>query len=140
MIPSPVLLSKDESYRLFDVFNSLMGVNQHYLDPRAFSDSIILLYQSDATRMSQMQTMWYTQYLLVMAMGMLIGSPSRGDDDKPPGNAYFAEAMRRLPPLHQLGSQGVICVEILCLITLYLQWCDRKHDAYLYVSYYSSSR
>ncbi|KAH8729903.1 hypothetical protein BGZ61DRAFT_346209, partial [Ilyonectria robusta] len=131
-VSAPPLLSKQESYRLFDVFISLMGINQHFIDPRNFSDSMILLYQSDATRERQKQTIWFTEYLLVMSMGMLIGSPSNGSGN-PPGNAYFAEALRRLPPLHQLGSQGIIAVEILCLASLYLQWCDRKHDAYVYI-------
>lgn len=129
---APELLSKSESYRLFDLFVSLMGTTQHFIDPRTFGDQIDLLYHNEFTRSAQMRTTWFTEYLLVMAMGMLIGSPSEGSDN-PPGSAYFAEAMRRLPPLHQLGSHGIIAVEILCLTGLYLQWCDRKHDAYLYV-------
>lgn len=129
---APELLSKSESYRLFDLFVSLMGTTQHFIDPRTFGDQIDLLYHNETTRSAQMQTTWFTEYLLVMAMGMLIGSPSEGSDN-PPGNAYFAEAMRRFPPLYQLGSYGIIGVEILCLSGLYLQWCDRKHDAYLYV-------
>ncbi|KAF7557673.1 hypothetical protein G7046_g5980 [Stylonectria norvegica] len=129
---SPTLLSKTRSYNLFNVFVSFMGINQHFLDPRTFSDSLTLLYQTEATQARQIQTMWFTQYLLVMAMGMLIGSPSEGAAN-PPGTAYFAEAIKRLPPMHELGSHGVTSVEILCLITLYLQWCDRKHDAYLYI-------
>lgn len=129
---APPLLSKDESFRLFDIFVSWMGNHQHFLDPRSFADSIDLLYQSEGTRQTRMQTMWFNQYLLVMAVGMLIGCPNENSDN-PPGNTYFAEAMRRLPPIHELGSHGTIAVEILCLASLYLQWCDRRHDAYLYV-------
>lgn len=129
----PGLLPRSESFRLFEVFSSLMGINQHFFDPRSFSDSMDLLYQSDASRLKQMQTLWYAQYLLVMAMGMLIGSPSERSA-KPPGTSFFAEAMKRLPPMHELGSHKILAVEILCLASLYLQWCDRKHDAYLYVS------
>ncbi|RSL94845.1 hypothetical protein CEP52_012423 [Fusarium oligoseptatum] len=131
-IPSPTLLSKQESRRLFERFSSLMGINQHFLDPRTFSDSMDLLYQNETSRIRQMQTMWYTEYLLVMAMGMLIGSPSEGSAN-PPGNSFFAEAIHRLPPMHKLGSHGILSVEILCLASLYLQWCDRKYDAYLYI-------
>lgn len=130
---TPVFLSKAESHRLLDVFTSLMGINQHYLDARAFTDSMDRLYRSEASRISQMETIWFTQYLLVMAMGMLIGSPSEEGSGNPPGNAFFAEAMKRLPPTYELGSHGIIGVEILCLTSLYLQWCDRKHDAYLFV-------
>lgn len=79
-----------------------------------------------------MQTLWYTQYLLVMAVGMLIGSPS-GSPSSPPGTSFFAEAIKNIPPTYELGSHGVLAVETLCLAGLYLQWCDRKHDAYVYV-------
>ena len=134
--PPLILPSRTESQRLFDVFVSLLGINQHFLDPRAFSDSLGLLYQSDSSRHRQMQSMWFTEYLLVMAVAMLIGSP-RGSSEKPPGNMYFAEAMRRLPPNYELGPHGIIAVEVMCLASLYLQWCDRKHDAYLYVRHHA---
>lgn len=130
--PAPVLLSKEKSYQLFEQFITLLGINQHYLDQRTFSDSLTLLYQGEAVRTRQMETMWFTQYLLVMALGMLIGSSNQVPRN-PAGHSYFAEAVRRLPPTHELGSHGVIAVEILCLIALYLQWCDRRHDAYLHV-------
>jgi hypothetical protein len=136
--PTPELISQGQSRQLFETFLSLMGINQHFVDPRAFSDSLDLLYQDEASRFGQMQTLWYTQYLLVMAIGMLIGSPSESPTS-PPGNSFFAEAIKRLPPTYELGSHGVLAVETLCLTGLYLQWCDRKHDAYLYVSLVASS-
>lgn len=130
----PPRLPKSESFRFFNRFISLMGITQHFLDPRAFSDNLDLMYKNPASRAGQERTLWYIQYLLVMAIGMLIGCPSDGSG-VPPGNAYFAEAMRLLPPTYQLGEHGIISVEILCLVSLYLQWCDRRHDAYLYVSF-----
>ncbi|KAK2605933.1 hypothetical protein QQS21_003659 [Conoideocrella luteorostrata] len=123
---APAKLAKEESYRLFELFISLMGINQHFLDSRAFADSIDVLHQNESACISQTQTIWFTQYLLVMAMGMLIGSPGE-DSDNPPGIAYFSEAMRRLPPMHELGSYGIISVEILCLASLYLQWSDPQN-------------
>lgn len=110
-----------------------MGVSQHFLDPRTFTDTMTLLFQSKRTQQAQKSTLWFVQYLLVMAMGKLMDFDTQST--KPfPGAAYFAEAMQLLPPLHQLGSHGVIAVEILCLVATYLQWCNRKHDAYVYVS------
>lgn len=131
-VPPPILLPRERSYQLFEAFVSLLGVNQHFIDSRRFSDELDRLYLNDSTRIRQMGSIWFTEYLLVMAVAMLIGSTSDGSD-KPPGNNFFAESIRRLPPMHQLGSHGILSVEILCLITLYLQWCDRKHDAYLYI-------
>lgn len=132
-VTAPALLTKAESTRLFEVFVSLLGINQHFLDPRKFADSLDTLYETGPGREEVTEGFFYIQYLLVMAMGMLIGSPSRGSEG-PPGNGFFKEALRRLPPTHELGSHGIISVEILCLVALYLQWCDHKQDAYLYVS------
>lgn len=132
--PPPKALSKAESSRLVDLFISQMGIDQHFVDPRAFYDAMVLLYKDEHTRTAQMQSIWFIQYLLLMALGMLISSPST-EKGRAPGCSYFAEAMRRLPPTYQLGSHGIISVEILCLITLYLQWRDRKHEAYVHVRF-----
>lgn len=132
-LASPILPTEEESQRLFDLFYSDMGASQHLLDPRTFLDGLPLLFQNATTQERQMKTKWFTQYLLVMAIGKLIDYNNQWHGE-PPGAAYFAEAMRRLPPLHRLGGCGVVAVEILCLVTIYLQWCDRRHDAYLHVS------
>ncbi|KAJ5087326.1 hypothetical protein N7456_010942 [Penicillium angulare] len=127
----PLTPSMEESQYLLDQFLYYMGVSQHFIDPRSFSDSMVLLFQTRETREQQKRTTWYTEYLLVMAMAKLI----EGEQPKsqPPGSDLFAEALRRLPPLHKLGGEGVIAVEILTLAATYLQWCDRRHDAYLYI-------
>lgn len=127
----PIIPSLEESQHLLDRFLFYLGVSQHFFDPRTFSDCMIMLFQDEEKRETQIQTTWFTEYLLVMAMARLmdVESPSQ----RPPGANLFAEAMRRLPALHQMGEEGIIGVEILTLISTYLQWCDRKHDAYLHV-------
>lgn len=137
------LPSKEESQRLFDVFSSRIGSSQHLLDQRTFFDSLDMLYQDDESRASLMQSMWFSQYLLIMAIAKHICSRS-GDGAAAAGggggggatataDSFFDEAMGRLPPQHDMGSHGVTAVEVLCLASLYLQWRDRKHDAYLYI-------
>lgn len=78
---------------------------------------------------------WFTQYLLVIALAKLADVETTVHNGEPPGGEFFTEAMRRLPAMHQLPGCGVIAVEILCLIGVYLQWCDRKRDAYFYVRF-----
>lgn len=78
-----------------------------------------------------MKTTWFAEYLLVMAMAKLMDV--KHPTSQTPGAELFAEALKLLPPLHQMGGEGVMAVEILTLIATYLQWCDRKHDAYLHV-------
>jgi proline utilization trans-activator len=123
--------SLEESQHLLDQFLYYLGVSQHFFDSRSFSDSMVLLFQTTETREQQKQTTWYTEYLLVMAMAKLMDVEQ--PTSQPPGSGLFAEALKRLPPLHKLGDEGVIAVEILTLVATYLQWCDRKHDAYLHV-------
>lgn len=128
------LPSEAESIRLLDLFLSHIGTAQHFLDPRTFSDSLALLYRGPEAREAQMATMWFTQYLLVIALAKLVDVETTVVNGEPPGGEFFGEAMRRLPGMHQLPSCGVVAVELLCLVGVYLQWCDRKRDAYFYVS------
>ncbi|KAK9850748.1 hypothetical protein MYU51_011861 [Penicillium brevicompactum] len=123
--------SLEESQHLLEQFLFYLGVSQHFFDPRSFSDDLMLLFQSAESRKEQMRSPWFSEYLLVMAMAKLINV--KHPTSQPPGSDLFAEALKRLPPLHQMGGEGVIMVEILTLITTYLQWSDHKHDAYLYI-------
>ncbi|OQE29255.1 hypothetical protein PENFLA_c004G04429 [Penicillium flavigenum] len=123
--------SLEESQHLLDQFLFYLGVSQHFFDPRSFSDDLTLLFQSPETRQQQINSPWFTEYLLVMAMAKLMDV--KHPTSQTPGTDLFAEALKRLPPLHHMGGEGVVAVEILTLIATYLQWCDRKHDAYLYI-------
>lgn len=127
------LPSEAESMRLLDLFLNHIGTAQHFLDPRTFSDSLALLYRGPETRETQMATVWFTQYLLVIALAKLVDIETTVVNGEPPGGEFFGEAMRRLPGMQQLPSCGVVAVELLCLVGVYLQWCDRKRDAYFYV-------
>ncbi|KAJ5549541.1 hypothetical protein N7513_006775 [Penicillium frequentans] len=130
-VDEPSIPSLEESQHLLDQFLYYLGVSQHFFDSRSFSDQMGLLFQTAESREQQKQTTWYTEYLLVMAMAKLMDVEQ--PTSQPPGSELFSEALKRLPPLHNFGSEGVIVVEILTLVATYLQWCDRKHDAYIYI-------
>ncbi|CAI7657802.1 unnamed protein product [Penicillium discolor] len=98
------MLSLEESQHLLDQFLFYLGVSQHFFDPRSFSDSMILLFQSREGQEKQKQTTWYTEYLLVMAMAKLMDV--KQPTSQPPGSSLFAEALDQLPALHQLSSGG----------------------------------
>lgn len=134
-VDDPSIPSSEESQHLLDQFLYYLGVSQHFFDSRSFSDQMGLLFQNADSQEQQKQTTWYTEYLLVMAMAKLMDVEQ--PTSQPPGSELFSEALKRLPPLHNFGSEGVIVVEILTLVATYLQWCDRKHDAYIYVCPYS---
>ena len=130
-VDDPSIPSLEQSQHLLDQFLYYLGVSQHFFDPRSFSDAMVLLFETAEAREQQKRTTWYTEYLLVMAMAKLMDVEK--PTSQPPGSGLFAEALRRLHPLHNLGGEGIIAVEILTLVATYLQWCDRKHDAYLHV-------
>lgn len=126
--------AEQESQHLLQLFLLYLGANQHFFEQRAFTDNMKMLYKSSLSRKRQQSSMWFAQYLLVMAMGRLMDSAT-DDSERPPGASLFAEALRRLPPTHDLGEHGPLGVEILATVGLYLQWCDKRHDAYLYVEF-----
>lgn len=130
----PEDLSAEESHRLHRLFMCYMGVTQHFLDNRAFTDNLTVFYRSARSRAQMRDSLWYVQYLLILAMGKLLDD--RLGTTQPPGAEFFGEALRRLPSLHGLGGAGSIGVEILALTATYLQWVGKKHDAYLYVCYH----
>jgi hypothetical protein len=134
--PELSIPSLEESQHLLDQFLFYLGVSQHFFDPRSFSDNMGLLFQNPEEKHRQMNTPWFAEYLLVMAMAKLM--EVKRPSSQTPGAELFAEALKLLPPLHQMGGEGVMAVEILTLIATYLQWCDRKHDAYLHVCNSSS--
>ncbi|OQD83581.1 hypothetical protein PENANT_c016G01491 [Penicillium antarcticum] len=129
--PDLSIPSMEESQHLLDQFLFYLGVSQHFFDSRSFSDNLGLLFQSPEAKHRQMNTIWFAEYLLVMAMAKLMDV--KHPTSQTPGAELFAEALKLLPPLHQMGGEGVMAVEILTLIATYLQWCDRKHDAYLHI-------
>lgn len=102
-IPSPTLLFKQGPRRLFERFSSLMGINQYFIDPRTFLDPMDLSYQSETSHTRQMQTIWDTEYLLVMVMGMLIGSLRAKDRKTLPGTCSLP---RRFVDFHRCTSEG----------------------------------
>ena len=130
--PSPELPSEQESHHLLNLFLTWLGVNQHFFDPRAFVDTMTMLFLDDASRQRTIDSIWFVQYLLVMAMGKLMDFDT--PVDTPHGLEYFAEAIRLMPPIHQLSDNGILAVEILSLVSLNLQWRERKYEAYFNVS------
>lgn len=131
--PRPELPSEQESHHLLTLFLTWLGVNQHFFDPRAFVDTMTLLFLNDSSRQRTMESIWFVQYLLVMAMGKLMDFDTHVDT--PHGLDYFAEAMHLMPSLHRLSDSGIIGVEILSLVALNLQWRERKNEAYFNVSF-----
>lgn len=76
--------------------------------------------------------MWYIQYLLILAFGKaFLERPAKST--APPGSKYFIQAMNLLPNTEAMYREPILAIEILCMVSLYLQSVDMRRSAYSYV-------
>lgn len=120
-----------EAQSMLDLVLSHICSVQHLFDPRAFSDELNQMYDTEQPRYSS-DDLWYLKALMVFAIGELLQGRVR-DDSHLPGSPYFHETIRNLPNFLALRAAGTPAVEILGLIAFYLQCSDCKEDAYVYV-------
>lgn len=129
--PPPILPSEQEAHKILEIFISTSGDIYHFFDQRLFADRLISFYRSP-TNSTNPNDLWYIELLLVLAIGQLFSGDS-GTDIDPPGATYFLEAKLLLPNNDSLRKSETLGVEILCLMSFYLQCCDQKEDAYINV-------
>jgi proline utilization trans-activator len=127
----PNLPSEEEAYRLLDSILFYFGETQHLFDARDASDQLAIIYE-DPQESLQSPSIGFLQALLIFALGRLL----RGESDapnSPPGFALFKYALDLLPCPSELRAHGVAGIEVLAIITVYLQNIDRRDDAASYV-------
>lgn len=111
---------------------SNVSVSQQMFDTRQFSDNLSLLCQDEQAHI-RLPELWIVEMLLVFAIARLLQAQPDPDGSLP-GNAYFEEAMRRMPALMNLRKHGILGIEVAGLTAMYLQMVDRKDDAYLHAN------
>lgn len=109
-----------------------VGISQQLFDVRAFSDNMSHLFH-DSSSGKALPSIWYTEALLVMAIGRLLAAKSDGPSDVP-GESLYNAALNRLPRPGDTKKYGILGIEVVALTALYLQVADRKEEAYIYVS------
>lgn len=137
-VNSPLILpdmqeipAEDEACRLLEIVIFYIGETQHHFDVREFADRLGAFY-ANSHDPAQQQTPWFLEMLLVLAIGQLF-SGRTDDQNEIPGSKLFYYAYRSLPALGELYTHGVLGVEILALVAVYLQNLNRKDEAYLHV-------
>jgi proline utilization trans-activator len=115
---------------LLEVVIFYIGETQHHFDTREFSDNLGLFF-TNSPDVAQ-QTPWFLEMLLVLAIGKLF-SGDFDDHIEIPGSKLFNYVYANLPTLGELYTYGVLGVEILALVAVYLQNLNRKDEAYLHV-------
>jgi proline utilization trans-activator len=124
--------TEEEAELLLNTVLTSIGSLQHLFDPRSVSDHLALDFTGHEP-LDDPTNLWYVELLLVFAVGeLLLGR--LGDNASFPGEMYFMEAMNNMPVISHLNASGTQGIEIMGLLTFYLQCADRKDDAYIYVS------
>jgi hypothetical protein len=127
----PSLPSEEEAYQLLDSVLFYFGETQHLFDARDASDQLAIIYE-DPQESLQSPGIGFLQALLIFAIGRLLCGESDGSNS-PPGYALFKYALDLLPCPSELRAHGVAGIEVLAIITVYLQNIDRRDDAASYV-------
>jgi proline utilization trans-activator len=127
----PNLPSEEEAYQLLDSVLFYFGETQHLFDARDASDQLAIIYE-DQQESIQSPSIGFLQALLIFALGKLLRGESDGSNS-PPGYALFKYALDLLPSPSELRAHGVAGIEVLAIITVYLQNIDRRDDAASYV-------
>ena len=109
-----------------------IGRLQHLVDPKTLNSRLLKTYRVDMPDVC-VEALWYVELLLVFAIGQLLEGQSTAVLGRQPGCAYFQEAMDLLPNLYTLREAGTLGIEILALVTFFLQCSNQKEDAYVHV-------
>jgi proline utilization trans-activator len=127
---SPKLPTDADAHRYLDAVAFYIGHSQYHFDPREFCDKLAFFY-ANLDDEAQKHSLWYLQLLLVLAIGKLFLGEL--DGEQVPGRSMFDYAVDILPNLSEMQSHGVLGIEVLALVAVYLQNADRKEEAYVYV-------
>lgn len=122
--------TEEEANKLLDLVILNVGISQQLFDIRSFLDILSSVYVNPDNSVS-LPGLLIVKILLVFAIGRLLEARMEGSEL--PGASLFKEAMKHLPLLGNLRKCGILGVEVVALVALYLQIADRKDDAYLYV-------
>ena len=129
--------SRDYSEYLMTTVLFHLGSIYHLFDKEDFRNKLVVIYDNKAAGegipTQSEPLLSYLRFLLVIAIGKLLlgrGATELG----PPGAGDFLQVMARLPDLSTMYRYQVISIEILCLISLYLQAADMRSVAYNFVS------
>ncbi|KAH8808996.1 fungal-specific transcription factor domain-containing protein [Xylogone sp. PMI_703] len=126
---TPIVVDEQEANEYLEIFISNIGDAYHFFDQRLFLDNLVSFYQLPPNS-RDLNSLWYVQLLLVIAIGQLFSRTSE-HATRPPGISYFLEAKWLLLNIITLREEAVQGAEILSLMAFYLQCCDQIEDAYV---------
>ena len=103
-----------------------------FANPQTFEQRMQRLYAGLLDLSDREDCLVYCEVLLILAFGQMYSANSWIGHAGPPGFELFIQALQHLPDIHEEGS--VLFVEVLSLISYYMQNLNRRDAAFLYVS------
>lgn len=80
---------------------------------------------------------WYIHFLVILALGKAITVQTKPQTHAPPGCDLFKKAMAFMPDSATLFGDVLTSIELLCGVSLYLQFVDMRLETYVYVCDFS---
>ena len=103
----------------------------HLVDEAGYMSELYEFYKNPSEKI-RTSKLWYIQFLLILAFGKaLLERPAKSTT--PPGSVFFVQAMDLLPNTEDLYAEPILAIEVLCMVSLYLQSVDMRRSAYSYV-------
>lgn len=126
-------------YAIF-AFNTVkyhLGLLFQVVDEEAYLRNLHEFYDNPKIKSSQSRY-WYAEYLLILAFGKVF-TMNAASTSLSLGNQHASRAMALMPDLTGSYSDPLLCIEVLCLASLYFQSLDMRHAAFLHVSWFCKS-
>lgn len=115
---------------LFNTVKFRLSPLYRLFDEEEFLRNLYEFYDNATTKT---QSLWYVQFLVIMAFGEALLAPVRSASHTG-WTKYFTRAMSLLPDATALWNEPILAIEVLALIALYFHSVDMRDTAYCYVS------
>ena len=108
------------------------GSLYHCYDHEAFMDNLREFYADRETGCQKPASLWQIQMLLVFACGKSILAREATKTGQT-GMNFFAPAIEALPDIRALQNEPILAIEVLCLVSLFLEASDIRSGSWGYV-------
>lgn len=132
--------SLDYAIYLFNTVKFYLNQVFRFVDEETFTERLYIFY--DDNNETVLPTLWYAQFLFVMAFGkaFLTNVASRTSHTVPKGWQHASQAFALLPSFHEPDQDNLLAIEVFCLAALYLQSIDMRVSAFEFVRLLRSDR
>jgi hypothetical protein len=110
-----------------------LGSMYHCYDHGSLMTNLREFYAEKESHVRMPSRLWHTKMLLIFAFGKSILAREAGPSGQM-GTNFFRPAIEGMPDIRTLQNEPVLSLEILCLLSLFLEALDIRSGAWGYVS------